>query len=61
MTVLKELWTKDIDDPEVRSTYQYVIDLRDRLEATCELARSNLAGASEKNRKYYYKKQKKGI
>ena len=58
MTVLKELWTKDIDDPEVRSTYQYVIDLRDRLEATCELARSNLAGASEKNRKYYNKKTK---
>ncbi|CAC5377450.1 unnamed protein product [Mytilus coruscus] len=38
MAILKELWTKEMDDPEVKSTYQYVIDLRERLDATCELA-----------------------
>ena len=58
MAILKELWTKEIDDPEVKSTYQYVIDLRERLEATCELARSNLASASKKNKVYYDKSTK---
>ncbi|CAG2250028.1 unnamed protein product [Mytilus edulis] len=58
MAILKELWTNEIDDPEVKSTYQYVIDLRERLEATCELARSNLASASKKNKVYYDKSTK---
>ena len=31
MQVLRELWTKDIEDPRVRTTYQYVLDLRERL------------------------------
>ncbi|CAC5390149.1 Retrovirus-related Pol polyprotein from transposon gypsy,Retrovirus-related Pol polyprotein from transposon 297,Retrovirus-related Pol polyprotein from transposon 17.6 [Mytilus coruscus] len=41
---------REIDDPEVKSTYQYVIDLRERLESTCKLARSNLECASRKNK-----------
>ena len=28
MTILKELWTGDVEDQENVSTYQYVIDLR---------------------------------
>jgi len=35
MTILRELWTKDIPNDEVQSTYQYVFDLRNRLEQTC--------------------------
>ena len=42
MTILKELWTKKIEDPEIKSIYQYVIDLRERLESACKLARENL-------------------
>ena len=38
MSILKELWTEDIEEPEVKTTYQYVIDLRDKIEATCQLA-----------------------
>ena len=45
MSILKELWTKEIQDPDVKSTYQYVIDLRERLETTCKLARDNLEKA----------------
>ena len=42
MSILKELWSGDVDVPEVRSTYHFVIDLRDRLEQTCKLARDEL-------------------
>lgn len=58
MTILKELWTKEIEDPEVKTTYQYVIDLRDRIESTCELTRQNLVSASKKQARYYNKSAK---
>ena len=55
MKILRELWTKEVADSEVRTTYQYVVDLKERLEATCRLARENLQKSSEKYRKYYNK------
>ena len=45
-------------DEEVNSTYQYVVDLRDRLESTCELARDELANNSKRYRKYYNAKSR---
>ena len=56
MTILKELWTKEINDPSVKSTYQYIIDLRDRLESTCQLAKENLSRASKRHKTYYDRK-----
>ena len=56
MAILKELWTNDIKDPEIKSTYQYVFDLRDRLESTCELAHQNLEKASRRHKIYFDKK-----
>jgi len=53
MTILKELWTKEISDPEIKSTYQFVIDLRDKLESTCKLAKENLKLASSKYKVLY--------
>lgn len=55
MGILKELWTKEIDDPQVKSTYQYVLDLRERLETTAELARENLEKASQRQAKFFNK------
>lgn len=55
MGILKELWTKEIDDPKVKSTYQYVLDLRERLETTAELARENLEKASQRHAKFFNK------
>ena len=53
MQILKNLWTEEKNDgSEVRGSYQYVIELRDRLESTLELAREQLKGAQEKQRKY---------
>ena len=42
MTVLKQLWTDDKAETEVRSTYLYIVDLTNRLEEVCKLARENL-------------------
>ncbi|KAK3109194.1 hypothetical protein FSP39_025154 [Pinctada imbricata] len=56
MTILKELWTKEIKDPSVKSTYQYVIDLRERIESTCNLAKENLSQASKMHRVLYNRK-----
>ena len=49
LTILRELWTKEIDDNEIKTTYQYVVDLREKLESSCEIAREEL----EKNSKRY--------
>jgi len=32
MTLLKHLWTGEKDDPEVKTAYQYVLDLRERID-----------------------------
>jgi len=53
MTILKELWTGEVEDQENVSTYRYVIDLRERIEETCALAKELLAETQKKNQKYY--------
>ena len=42
MAILRELWTKEIPEAEVKTTYQYVVDLRERMEDSLQLARENL-------------------
>ena len=32
MTILRELWSDEVNDEQVLSTYQYVIELMERLE-----------------------------
>lgn len=58
MQILKEVWTKEIDQPETMNTYQYVLDLRDRLEKTCKLAQEQLAKSKVKYKAYYDKRAK---
>ena len=50
MAILRELLTDEVEDEEVRSTYDYVINLRKRLEHTCELAMKNLQKGKENKR-----------
>ena len=49
LSILKELWTKENQTEEVRTTYEYVVDLRNRLEETLQLAQEELM----KNRSRY--------
>ena len=53
MAILRELWASEINDEQVLSTYQYVIELRERLEQTCKLARENLEKMQVKQKVYY--------
>jgi len=56
MTILRELWTKDMPNDEVQSTYQYVFDLRNRMEQTCQLVEESLGNAQVKAKKYFDRK-----
>ena len=58
MAILRELWTDKVEDEEVRSTYDYLINLRERLEHTCELAMKNLQKAQGKQKAYYNRRAK---
>ncbi|XP_067684362.1 uncharacterized protein [Haliotis asinina] len=53
MSILYELWTNEKTEPDVKSTYQYVVELRERLEDTCKLAKAALGKAAKKYKKYY--------
>ena len=54
MQVLKEPWT-EIETPETRNTYEYVLELRNRLEETCQLARDSLYKAQGVSKHHYDK------
>ena len=58
MAILRELWTDEVEDEEVRSTYDYVINLRKRLEHTCELAMKNFQKVQGKQKVYYDRQAK---
>ncbi|KAJ8050799.1 hypothetical protein HOLleu_04137 [Holothuria leucospilota] len=58
MSILKELWTNSQNERETKTTYQYVVDLQERLEKTCELARAEMKRAKVKNKRYYDRKAK---
>ena len=58
MSILRELWSEDISDDQTKTSYQYVIDLRNRLEQTCRLAQDNLAKASKRYKHYYDRRAK---
>ena len=55
MSILRDLWTKEGIDNEVITTYQFVFDLRNRIEETCTLARENLLTAQQRYKKHFDK------
>ena len=42
MSILKEMWTNETETSEVKTSYEYVIELRKRLEGTMKLAQEEL-------------------
>lgn len=56
LAVLRELWTGEIHSEEEKSTFQYVLELRERLEETCQLAHEELVKARASQRKHFNKK-----
>lgn len=58
MFILKELWTKELEQPEIKNSYQYVFELREKLEDTLKLAHTELQKAQHKGKHYYDRKTK---
>jgi RNase H-like domain found in reverse transcriptase/Reverse transcriptase (RNA-dependent DNA polymerase)/Integrase zinc binding domain/Integrase core domain len=56
MTILRELWTKEHLEPEVKTTYQYVLDLQTKLQETCKIAAEELRRAQGKQATQFNKK-----
>ena len=56
MFILKELWTKEVEAPEVKNSYQYVFELREKLEDTLKMAHEELLRAQQKGKRYYDRK-----
>lgn len=61
MRILRELWTKEVNDPEVRTTYQYILDIKERIESTCTMAKEYLEKASQRYCVNYNKRAKKRV
>ena len=59
MDVLKELWTKEDVSSELKDEYEYVIQLRERLVKSWELAQETLKGASGRYKEYYDRSARK--
>ena len=58
MAILKQLWTKEVEEPEVKNSYQYVFELREKLEDTLKLGHCELEKAQQKGKHYYDRKSK---
>ena len=43
--ILRHLWTQEDDDTDMRTTYQDVLELKERLEHTTQIAREELQKA----------------
>ena len=56
MQILRELWSVEETNEHARFTYQYVIDLRERLEKTCKLAQDNVRQLDIKQNAFYDKR-----
>ena len=59
MQILYELWAKDSTPDEVKTTYEYVLDLRNKLEETCRLAQEELQKSQIRSKKLYDRSAKR--
>ena len=56
MSVLKDLWTDEQTSSDVKLSYQYVLELRQRLEETISLAQDQLKQKQNVYKHYYDRK-----
>ena len=53
INILKELWTSDIEESEEKNSYQYVFELREKLEDKLEIAHSELQKVQQRGKPCY--------
>ena len=59
MSILRELWSGEVKDQDVATSYEYVINLRNRLEQTCKLASESLSKSAQRYKRNYDRKSRK--
>ena len=52
LSILRGLWDKERNDEEVMFTYEYIFNLREKLEQTCKLASEELRKYQGKYKRY---------
>ena len=57
---MRQLFTNHQIQPEIKTTYQHVFDLRFKIQETCELVRKELANSQQRNKIRFEKKSKHG-
>jgi transposase InsO family protein len=58
MSILKSLWSGEDVDEETKTTYRYVLELREKLDSMMELAQETMAKSQRRN-KFYFDKHAK--
>lgn len=58
MQILRELWTGGGEQGETKNSYQYVVDLRERLERTLEIAQESVGRAQRRHKRRYDRRAK---
>ena len=58
ISVLRDIWADEDINEQTKTTYQYVLELRERLESTCKLAHDELRKAQGNQHKWFNKKAK---
>ena len=53
LQILRQLWTKEQADPNTRTTYQYVVDLRNRLQETWDMAHDELRRSQVRQKRQF--------
>ena len=56
--MLRDIWADEDINQQTKTTYQYVLGLRERLESTCKLAHDELRKAQGNQHKWLNKKAK---
>ena len=56
MAILRQLWTDQKVEGDIRTAYQYVTELRHQIETVCQLAQENIVAAQGKQERLYNKK-----
>ena len=56
MSVLRQLWTGELPEGELQTTAEYVVDLRNRIAETCQIAHDCLEKSSQRSATHFNKK-----
>ncbi|KAK7109283.1 hypothetical protein V1264_013350 [Littorina saxatilis] len=56
MQILRQTWTEENLSEEVKTTAEHVVNLRNKIEETCNIAKANLGKASRRQAQYFNKK-----